>query len=71
MFFVGSQLFGVSSQNSYMPIAAFPTLTAFPKERESKNYTGPPICGWKIGEPKIQFVLVGHLRLVSPRPIVR
>jgi hypothetical protein len=71
MFFFGSQLFEVSSQNAYMPIAAFPALIAFPKKCKCKDRTARPICGWKIGEPKIQFVLVRHLRLVSPRPIVR
>ena len=54
-----------------LPVAVLPAFIAFPENCKHKHRTERPFGGWKICEPKIQFVLVCCLRLVSPLPIIR
>ena len=57
--------------NTYLPVAVLPALIAFPKNCKREHRTDWPFGGRKICEPKIQFLLVYRLRLVSPLPIIR
>ena len=72
--FEGARVFAslctLASQNVYLPVAIFPTLVALPKKCEREHRTDRPFGGWKISEPKTQFLLGYRLRLVSPLPII-
>jgi integrase len=59
------------SLNAQLPVLALPAPITFPKERKCHHEAGRPLCSWKIREPEIQSALMGGVRSVGARPVIR
>jgi hypothetical protein len=59
------------SLNAQLPVLALPALITLPKERKCHHEAGRPLCSWKIREPEIQSALMGGVRSVGARPVIR